>query len=68
MIDLAILACLASGGFKEVHLIYDAHDVSQMRTCMAAGQVEVALWQQQHSAWQVRLWHCSTARQQGQVL
>jgi hypothetical protein len=67
MIELVIAACLTAGECKESRLTYDAHDVSLM-TCMISGQAEIARWQQQHPAWQVKRWHCGIARQHGQVL
>jgi len=67
MIELVIAACLTTGECRESRLTYDAHDVSLM-TCMVAGQAEIARWQQQHPAWQVKRWHCGVAREYGQVL
>jgi hypothetical protein len=67
MIELVIAACLTTGECRESRLTYDAHDVSLM-TCLVAGQAEIARWQQQHPAWQVKRWHCGVAREYGQVL
>ena len=67
MIELVIAACLATGECKESRLTYDAHDVSLL-TCMIAGQADVARWQQQHPAWQIKRWHCGIAREYSQSL
>ncbi len=67
MIELVIAACLATGECRETTLTYDAHDVSLM-TCMAAGQAEIARWQQQHPSWRIKRWRCGIARQMGRIL
>jgi hypothetical protein len=67
MIELVIAACLVTGECQESRLTYDARDVSLM-TCMVAGQAEIARWQQQHPAWQIKRWHCGIAVQQGELL
>ncbi|HET6619389.1 MAG TPA: hypothetical protein VFG64_05575 [Dongiaceae bacterium] len=67
MIELVIAACLATGHCKDTHLTYDSRDVSLM-TCMIAGQVEVARWQTQHPAWQIKRWHCGIASQGNQAV
>ena len=67
MIELVIAACLATGECKESRLTYDARDVALI-TCMIVGQPQVARWQQEHPAWQIKRWHCGAARQNGQIL
>ena len=60
MIELLIAACLASGGCREVSLLYDPQEVSLM-TCMVAGQREVARWQTEHPDWRIERWACGFA-------
>jgi hypothetical protein len=66
VIELVIAACLAAGECRDFTLLYDPREVSLM-TCMVAGQPEVARWQTEHPAWQVRRWHCGTVRQFGEA-
>ncbi|WP_159710337.1 hypothetical protein [Geminicoccus flavidas] len=61
MTELVLIACLLSGGCKEIRLSYDAQEVSLM-ACTLYGQAEVARWQTQHQGWRVRSWRCDRAR------
>ena len=67
MVELVIAACLATGECRETRLTYIAEELSPM-TCVVAGQAEIARWQQQHPAWQIKRWHCGRARQGEQAL
>jgi hypothetical protein len=62
MIELVIAACLVAGDdCRDFRLLYDARDVSLM-TCMVAGQAQVAQWNGENPAWEVRRWSCGVVR------
>ena len=67
MIELLIVACLATGECHDNRLTFDNRDVSLM-TCMKMGQVEIARWQLTHPAWKVNRWSCGMARAYGRVI
>ncbi|WP_191060782.1 hypothetical protein [Geminicoccus harenae] len=61
MTELVLIACLLSGGCKEIRLSYDSQEVS-VTACTMYGQAEVARWQTQHQGWRVHSWRCDRAR------
>jgi hypothetical protein len=60
MIELVILACLATGECRDVSLLYDGRETSMM-TCLVAGQTEIARWNTANPRWTVRGWKCRFA-------
>ena len=59
MLELVIAACLATGPgeCRDFSMLYDPREVPLM-LCVAAGQVEIARWQESHPGWVVERWRC----------
>ena len=58
MLQLVIAACLSTAGpCRHFSLLYDPREVPLMM-CVAAGQVEIARWQESHPDWSVVRWRC----------
>jgi hypothetical protein len=60
MLQLVIAACLTAGPCRDFTLLYDPREVPLMM-CVAAGQVEIARWQEGHPDWTVVRWRCGYA-------
>jgi hypothetical protein len=57
MIELLLLACLATGECREFSKLYEGQQVSLL-TCMVGGQREIVLWTEMNPGWKVVRWSC----------